>query len=187
MGFFIMETEIWKDVKDYEGFYQISSYGNIRSLNKRVIINNKECIIDRIKLLKKRKCKQGYEIITITYNKKVKCFKIHRLVAQAFLENINNKRCVNHKDFNKSNNNIINLEWVTNKENTKHFYEFGNPYNRNGKNNGRSKKIIDTSTKIIYDTIQEASKLYNYSQPYLSMMLSGKMKNNTSLVLCQDV
>lgn len=173
--------EKWKNIKVYNGLYQISNYGNIRSTEKRVFINKRLLITKRVKLLKPRTSKHGYLQITIKHNKCYKSYLMHRLVAIHFLPNKSKKLCVNHKDMNKSNNNVLNLEWVTHKENTIHFFNNGNPYNRFGKNNGRAKMVIDTNTGIIYDTISDANKTVSISQPYLSMMLSGKRKNITTL------
>ena len=96
--------EIWKDIKGYEGIYEISSTGKIRIVSSGVI----------------KKCStlpSGYLRVGLTKDKKVKYFYPHRLVAQAFIPNVENKPCVNHKDCNKENNCVNNLEWVTYKEN----------------------------------------------------------------------
>ena len=173
--------EKWETIKGYNGCYLISDFGNTKSTNKRVIINGKLLTINREKVLTPKKTKNGYLQITIKYESKVKSYLIHRLVAISFIENKLNKKCVNHKDLDKTNNRVTNLEWVTHSENTKHFFINGLPYNRFGKNNGRAKKVIDIKTGIIYETISDALKSINISQPYLSMMLSGKRKNNTNL------
>jgi hypothetical protein len=173
--------EIWKDICGHNSLYQISNLGMVRSTESRVLINKKLFIKKRIKVLKLTKTKGGYLAVTIGIKNNKKTYLTHRLVAIHFLENEFFKKCVNHKDLNKTNNNVLNLEWTTHKENTIHFFKKGNPYNRFGKNNGRSKKIIDLKTLIIYDTINDAIKTVDFSQPYLSMMLSGKRKNKTSL------
>ena len=104
--------EIWKDIKDYEGLYQISNYGRVKSLPR---------------MMKKRKCEEiiktpsvlpkGYLKVSLCKNGEIKYYFIHRLVAEMFIPNPNNLPCVNHKDCNTSNNNVNNLEWVTHKEN----------------------------------------------------------------------
>lgn len=104
--------EVWKDIKEYEGLYQVSNTGEIKSL-----INN---------LIKKHKNdKDGYCLITLHCNGERKGYSIHRLVANAFIENLNNKPQLNHKDGNKRNNNVSNLEWCTAKENTHHAIKTG--------------------------------------------------------------
>lgn len=97
--------EIWKDVKGYEGIYKISDYGSLKS-NK----NYKKASVN----------KYGYYQTTLYKNGKKRNALVHRLVAEAFLPNPNNKPTINHKDGNKLNNRVDNLEWATNKEQTNH-------------------------------------------------------------------
>lgn len=101
--------EIWKDIKGYEGLYEISNLGNVKSS----------------KILKKELCKNGYFRIKLFKNGKGKRFLIHRLVAIAFIPNQDDKPQVNHRDGNKQNNNVNNLEWVTSKENNIHAHRAG--------------------------------------------------------------
>jgi hypothetical protein len=102
-------NEIWKDVPGYEGIYQVSNLGNVKSLNYQH--SGKE------KLLKHSKDGRGYYKISLS---KKKMFKVHQLVAMAFLNHIPNelKLVINHKDFNTLNNNVDNLEIVTNRTNS---------------------------------------------------------------------
>lgn len=107
-------NEIWKDIVGYEGLYQVSNLGRIKSLS-RFKKCGKENTIGYIKpecILKPNKQKSGYCYITLK-GKQTKFTTIHRLVAQAFIPNPNDYPCVNHKDENKSNNNVYNLEWCT--------------------------------------------------------------------------
>ena len=96
--------EIWKDVKGYEGLYQVSNLGNVKSIRKNII-------------KKPSRLPKGYLQMRLSKNGKNKYISIHRLVAQAFIPNINNYPCVNHKDCNPQNNKVNNLEWCTYKEN----------------------------------------------------------------------
>jgi hypothetical protein len=109
--------EKWKDIKGYEGLYQVSNLGNVKSLNYRSA--GKEHLIspgtDR----------GGYNILVLCKGKKAKSFKVHRLVANAFIPNPKNKEQVNHKDGNKQNNKVDNLEWCTCKENMHHAWKTG--------------------------------------------------------------
>ena len=99
---------MWKDIKGYEGLYQINEIGE-------VIRNNKK--------LKVRVSKKGYGRVHLSKNNKAKDFYIHRLVAETFMVNTENKPQVNHIDGNKLNNLLSNLEWNTNSENQKHSFK----------------------------------------------------------------
>lgn len=95
--------EIWKDIEGYEGLYQVSNMGNIKSLR-----TNKNCYLSNSKI---------YKRVLLSKNGKAKGYSVHRLVAQAFIPNPNNYPCVNHLDYNGSNNKASNLEWCTYAEN----------------------------------------------------------------------
>ena len=107
--------EEWKDIKGYEGKYQISSFGNVRSLYDVNQYKNTK----RIKILKLGQ-RNGYSVINLCKNGKRKSFQIHRLVAEAFIPNEKNDEIVNHIDEDKKNNNVNNLEWCTQLKNVKH-------------------------------------------------------------------
>ena len=105
-----MEEEIWKPIKDFEGYYEVSNIGRVRSLNyKRT---GKEKILTNIEDYK------GYLEVVLTKNGKRKQFKVHRLVAEAFIPNPENKPCIDHINTIKSDNRVENLRWVTYKENS---------------------------------------------------------------------
>ena len=114
-----MIEEIWKDIKGYEGKYQISNTGNVKSLHYHR--GNKEKILAP-RCVTKNNGEQLYYYVMLSKNNHVKCCKIHRLVAEHFVPNPQNKPYVNHKDGNKHNNNANNLEWVTPLENNLHAY-----------------------------------------------------------------
>jgi hypothetical protein len=114
-----MEKEIWKDIPNYENKYQVSSLGRVKSLKCGNLLSDR--LTDR-----------GYNTAVLYLNGKPKTFKVHRLVAFAFIDNKENKPFINHKDGNKLNNRIDNLEWVTHSENIRHAYSMGlNSYDRN--------------------------------------------------------
>lgn len=102
--------EIYKDIEGYEGLYQVSNKGNVKSF-----VNNNG--VSREKVLKPA-IRNGYKKVDLCKNKTKKTYSIHRLVAQAFIENPNNYPCINHKDECKTNNVVENLEWCTHKYNT---------------------------------------------------------------------
>lgn len=116
--------EKWKDIINYEGYYQISNFGNIRSLDRKIRFN-KGYSIKKGKMLKPILNKKGYYKVSLSKNQKEKRFFIHRLVAIHFIENPLSKEQVNHKDGNKKNNRVDNLEWCTNLENQIHAIKNG--------------------------------------------------------------
>lgn len=112
------EKERWKAIKRYEGLYSISNYGRVLS---RARVINTSTYSTRIpnKILVGGKI-DGYKSVSLSKDNKQKTFLVHRLVCLAFLPNPDNKDLVNHKDSNRDNNNLSNLEWVTQRENTCH-------------------------------------------------------------------
>ena len=123
--------EEWKDIEGYEGLYQVSNLGNVRALKFYHSRNN-------IHLLKPTVNKYGYCVVGLHKDKKVKQYRVHRLVAIAFLPNPDNLPYVNHIDCDKTNNSLTNLEWCTQSENVKHGYD-NNRYDRD--------KLIARNTK----------------------------------------
>lgn len=112
--------EIWKGIEGYEGIYQVSNLGRVKSLERVVRHNCGGSKIVRERILKTHICSSGYIGACLALNGGKKTALVHRLVAIAFLQNPEKKKAVNHKDGNKSNNNLNNLEWVTYKENMTH-------------------------------------------------------------------
>jgi hypothetical protein len=113
--------EIWKDVVGYEGIYEVSNYGKVKRLE--TLVKNK----NGYRLVKEKILKIPSHIYQSVFlsNGKIKQHYVHRLVATAFIPNPLNKEQVNHKDGNKLNNNLSNLEWVTKAENQLHAIENG--------------------------------------------------------------
>ena len=120
-----MNKEIWKDIVGYEGLYQVSNYGRVRSLDRTYTqkARNGSILKHTYKgqILKPNNV-SGYLQVNIQKHKKRNDQKIHRLVAEAFIPNLNNLPQVNHIDGNKHNNHVDNLEWVTTSENQLHSY-----------------------------------------------------------------
>lgn len=116
--------EIWKDIPNYEGLYQISNFGNVKSLKRKV--KNKNGYRDiKEKILHNYINKNGYYAVTLRKNCNIEVKLIHRLIAEMFIPNPNNYPCINHKDGNKSNNSINNLEWCSYSYNTKEAFRLG--------------------------------------------------------------
>ena len=120
--------EIWKDIKGYEGLYQISNYGNLKSLDRKVNVKNNFYRISKGKIIKSTPQTNNYLRATLCKKNKKYDARIHRLVAEHFIKNPFNKPYINHKDFNKRNNYFNNLEWVAPKENDYHAFLNGKKY-----------------------------------------------------------
>lgn len=116
--------EIWKPINGYEQSYEVSNFGNVRSLDREIIINNKVWRL-KGKQLKKRIESHGYLAVVLFSGSKRNSQKIHRLVANAFIDNPYNKNEVNHINLIKDDNRVENLEWVTRKENMQHASSLG--------------------------------------------------------------
>ncbi|NTW31589.1 MAG: hypothetical protein HGB12_03015 [Bacteroidetes bacterium] len=154
--------EIWKDIPGYEGFYQISNYGKVKSIKRMCITHNKIKEIKKEILLKLSKDKRGYLVVNLYKNYKPKTFKIHRLVAINFIGN-SDLKCVCHKDNNKENNYYGNLYWGTDLENNRQARKDGLF------NNDMKIKSIDKYGNIInYESQNEASRKTKISQQNIS-------------------
>jgi hypothetical protein len=123
-----MEKEIYLNINGYDGLYQISNFGNTKSLFK-IRPCGKHKIVNRIyeeKLLKNFTDKRGYVYVTLTKNGENKKYLLHRIIAETFIENINNLPYVNHINGLKNDNRIDNLEWVSARENNCHYSNLNN-------------------------------------------------------------
>ena len=148
---------IWKPIKGYEGLYEVSNTGLVRSC-----INN----ISRRKRILKHHIKNGYLAINL-YDKKCKHYYIHRLVAEHFIDNPLNLKYVNHIDCDKHNNKVENLEWCTQKQNIEHSI-------LNGLQHRRFKTIVDG---VEYETMKDASKKAFYKNYNIVSLLHYKLGN----------
>ena len=113
--------EEWRDIKGYEGKYQVSNLGYIKSL----LMWTGDKYIKRDKILRRQLNKNGYLYVSLSINGKVKKFKVNRLVAETFIDNPYNLPITNHKDGDKTNNCVNNLEWCNYSDNLKHAYKLG--------------------------------------------------------------
>ena len=127
--------EIWKDIPGYEGIYMVSTFGNIKSLDRYVIKSNGVRQLKHGKLLESQFNQDGYLQCKLCKDGKHKTVRVHRIVASVFIPNPDNLPEVNHKDCNRSNNHIENLEWATHKENVVYSTNLGHYKKPIGKDN----------------------------------------------------
>lgn len=160
--------EIWKDIKGYEGLYQVSNFGRVKSLNYRG--TGKELIF------KKRYFTSGYERVCLTKNKIERTKRVHVLVAEAFIPNPENKPQVNHIDEDKTNNMASNLEWVTPRENLTYGTRMKRVNKLRSVNGYKAKRIVD-GEGVIYESVAQASKQLNISRSCLDNVLKGVQKS----------
>lgn len=135
------KIEKWIPICGYETSYLVSDFGRIKSLPRKRNCGNDGFHTTNIKILKTGVDGTGYPKVTLCYKRIIKKIHVHRLVAQSFLPNPNNYPCVNHKDGNKTNNKVENLEWCSYSYNNFHAYKnnLKNPYLRFGESNPRHK------------------------------------------------
>lgn len=170
------KKEVWKDVVGYEGYYQVSSLGRVKGVDRIIkakFINHETQKVNG-KILKPFTNKHGYVRVSLTINQKVNKFSVHRLVAQAFIPNPENKPQVNHKDEKRDNNNVDNLEWVTVKENS----NYGTlPKQRSIR---KSKPVISVSEGGLmryFKSATEAAYRLKVNAPKISLVIKGERKH----------
>ena len=140
--------EIWHPCAGYETHYEVSNYGNVRSIERMVAHEEGGLKRNPAKQLKAGKSKNGYLTVSFSVDSVKSNHSVHRLVARAFIPNESNKPQVNHKDGNKHNNHIDNLEWVTVSENGLHAYRvLGNTAWNKGKKNETTRTYQATPSR----------------------------------------
>ena len=168
-------VEIWENIKNYEGKYQVSNMGNVKSLN----FNNTK----RPAILVKKVNRRGYEYVCLSQYGKRSYSAVHRLVAEAFIPNPDNKEQINHIDGNKRNNSMYNLEWVSQSENINHAIRTG-LLKLNGAQNGRSKKVqqIDLNGNVIntFDCLKDAGKFLGKENRSTKILEACKGRRKTA-------
>lgn len=148
--------EIWRDIKGYEGLYQVSNFGRVKS----IMFRNNICKKNREKIIKISTSNKNRQYVMLYKNGKRKNLTVHRLVAQEFIPNIEELPEVNHIDGNPQNNNVCNLEWCTKTYNEWHAYHNGLNEKFKQYNELRKKPIIRDDGKI-YDCTYSAAKDLN--------------------------
>ena len=170
-----MDNEIWKQVKGYEGIYEISSIGRLKRLSKTYTDKNGVTYSKKESITIGQKTKQGYLRTGLTKNGVRTKYLVHRLVAESFIPNPENKKQVNHKNGIKDDNRLDNLEWCTNSENIKHAYD---------KLGFNPKKLL-TDDQVRYIRLNykkgngaELAKIFNINPSTISHIVTGKTYKN---------
>lgn len=164
------EKELWKDVVGYEGYYQVSNLGNVKSLDRVISTGRYHGRV--MKLTIKRK---GYKSVNLTKDGKGTVKPVHRLVAIAFIPNPENKPFVNHLDETPGNNNVDNLEWVTAKENK----NYGTGVERQAKSISKPIKVIyQDNTFEIWESGDVLAKEFGINRGGISSVLTGHRKSH---------
>ncbi|QEE50332.1 hypothetical protein FUA48_12310 [Flavobacterium alkalisoli] len=161
-----LENEIWRDVLNYEGCYQISNLGRVKSVERKVKSSRSKTGYRTIKekLMTPLLSKYGYYRVHLMKEGKSFIAMVHRLIAEAFIPNPNNKPQVNHINLIRTDNRIENLEWMTNKENMRHAWD----------NNSANKEAIKKATIIAQERNKKAVIQYNVNMEIVKTFLSIK-------------
>lgn len=175
--------ENWKDVKGYENSYEVSNLGKVRSKERTRKFGRATKTFEP-KILKQSEDKDGYFKVNLSKDSKKKSFLVHRLVAEAFVKNIDDKPVVNHIDGDKKNNIHTNLEWCTRSENDLHAFKLGLRVPTDG---GTSKKVImvDSSTgkKLqTFKSMSEASRETGFSVERISYSANKKATSRGTII-----
>jgi len=173
------QIEVWKDVKGYEGLYQVSNMGRVKSLERTVIRKNGKKQTIRERILKPIVGQDGYLLVNLYDSSgKRKSFYAHRLVCETFLDNPENKPCVNHIDENKTNNVVSNLEWCTYKENNNYGTRNARIAKANVKNKSKpvGQYIRDGELVKVWQSTMEVQRQLGFDNGVISKVARGKRK-----------
>lgn len=205
-----LNNEMWLPIKGYEGLYEVSCMGAVRSISREVIARGGKKRITSTRIIRPTIDKLGYCRLGLHRQGKVVLKLVHRIVASAFIPNPDEKPQVNHRDGNPSNNKVSNLEWVTSAENVRHSFDvlsrkptiikgvdhylFGRTgkdhpaYGKKGRNHIKgethfaSKKVLCESTGVEYISIKAAADAIGASASCVSNVLLGKRNNIKGLI-----
>lgn len=166
--------EIYKDIEGYEGLYQVSNLGNVRSLDRIVNCKNEGKRIQKGRVLDAWVGSHGYYSVGLSKNGMVKTHLVHRLVAEAFIPNPDNLPYINHRDENKLNNTISNIEWCTPKYNIEYSHVLK-------KSNEITSKPVLQFTKdgkfvAEFDSASEAARAIGVTKSFVCSVCRGRKK-----------
>jgi len=161
----LFDIENWKDIEGYDGVYQVSNLGKVRSVRG-----------DKVRMIRGTLDRGGYRFVFIKHKGLSKNHKVHRLVASAFIPNNLNKPQVNHIDSDRSNNDINNLEWCTAKENMRHASRKGNEVWRQGFRRVLKKNDVIKIIMLLKLGVagEELARMFKTTPQNISMIRSKK-------------
>ena len=163
-----MKKEYWKPVVGYEGLYEVSNWGRVKSIR-----------FGKERILKPGTCGRGYLFVNLCKNGKVKLYYVHRLVAESFIPNPNNYPIINHKDENKTNNSVGNLEWCS--------YRYNNTYGTRTEKCSKkmSKPILQYTLDGVlvreWESIAECGR-NGFNSECVCMCCKGKIKTHKKYI-----
>ncbi len=171
------KEEIWKDIEGFEGYYQVSNFGRVKSLEREVITSWSYKGTQRLKERILKLSMKPYPRGNLVKDGKCTNFRVHRLVAKAFIPNPNNLPEVNHIDCNKQNNHVSNLEWCDRKYNSQHAVKNGRLNMRFGSSRSGAKLSAEQVDEIrsifpLYRQV-DLAKMYNVSPTTINYVING--------------
>jgi hypothetical protein len=176
------DKERWEYIPGLDNFYMANRLGKVKSIDRVIPFMKKHTIRRFGKILKTNIGRDGYEMVTINYNGSQKTLYIHRLVAKTFVDNPENKLQVNHKNGIKTDNRVINLEWVTHSENTKHSFDYLGrvAMTKQLQLKYRAVKVtatnLKTNKKTVFTSKKEAIEKLKISGTHIYLVARGKIK-----------
>lgn len=172
----MIDNIIWMPVKGYESQYLINTAGEVKSIAKTIIKGGRKRTITET-TISQRIDRSGYPSVSLKKSGKSSTQCVHKLLAEAFIPNPENKGCINHKNGIKTDYRLENLEWCTQSENMKHAYKMGlstvpEPFR---------KKVVDSCSGLVYNSIQQAATALGIHYKTCQHYLHGRLTNPTCL------
>lgn len=170
--------ERWLPIKEYSGVYEVSDMGRVRSIDRSITTSNSETKFVHGKIIRVSKNPHGYSVVKLSRNGTVKHYQVHRLVLLSFLGRENSKTVANHKNSNRNDNRLTNLEWVTQAQNMRHMVESGRSLkgekNKSAKLTPCEVEKIKSYYKKGTETHRSIAKKFNVSHNCIGLILRGE-------------